>query len=265
MIASTVAVLGLALLLGVVANSRYRRWSARLGVEPAKPDLLVSTLLTLTALLLAFVLVQVFSSYQRARIGAGDEASRVMTEFRLFGLLPGDAAERGQASLLCYSRAVVEVEWPALRNGMALAPEPSHWADEIAGELRELAEVRNGQPFGALLSTDGTRLDARRRRVLENRPAVPRALSWLMLGVSAVAVFSIATFTLGGEVRQVQVGALVLLTAVFASVQIAIFETDGKFGGLIRVEPDELRLVLGLMEGALEGAEIPCDDQGRPL
>lgn len=62
-----------------------------------------------------------------------------------------------------------------------------------------------------------------------------------------------------------EVGALVLLAMVFASVQIAIFETDGKFGGLIRVDPDEMRLILSRMDVALEGVALPCDDQGRPL
>ncbi len=94
---------------------------------------------------------------------------------------------------------------------------------------------------------------------------MPRAVSWLMLGVSAVAVLSIATFTLPCVARRVQIGALALLALVFASVQIAIVEIDAKYDGVIRVKPGEMRLVGRLMEERFEGQTLPCDAEGRPL
>ncbi len=264
MVLATIVVLAIFLALGIAANAWVRPF-AKTEVQGVKLELLVSPLLTLTALLLAFFLVQVFSSYQRARLSAGDEAGRVIAEYRLFGYLPDQYALRGQAALLCYARAVAELEWPALRDELKVAPEPSYWVDRLGEVLRELAEVRNGQPYGTLVATDRDRVDARRRRVLENRPALPKPLFWLMLGVSAVAVLSIATFTLPYVRRRVQIGALTLLTLVFAAVQIAILEIDGKFDGVIRLEPEEMRLAARLMEEKLHGLAPPCDAEGRPL
>jgi len=264
MVLVTVLVLGVALLVGLVANQRVRPF-AQSEVQGVKLELLVSPLLTLTALLLAFVLVQVFSGYTRARLSAGDEAGRVIGEFKLFGLLSDEYAGPAQLALICYARAVSELEWPQLRERMKVAEEPLRWAFQVDDVMHELSDVRNAQPFGTIVATNRDRIDARRRRIMETRPAVPIEVTWLMLGVSAVSVLSIATFTLPNVARRVQIGTLALLTLVFAAVQIAIVELDTKYDGPIRVEPVEMRLVGRLMTEFHGDAAIPCDDQGRPL
>lgn len=264
MVLVTVLVLGLALLVGLAANQRMRPF-AQSEVQGVKLELLVSPLLTLTALLLAFVLVQVFSGYTRARLSAGDEAGRVIGEFKLFGLLPDEYADPAQSALICYARAVSELEWPQLREKMKVADEPLQWAFQADDVMKELAEVRSAQPFGTIVATNRDRIDARRRRIMETRPAVPIEVTWLMLGVSAVAVLSITTFTLPNVARRVQIGALTLLTLVFAAVQIAIVDLDTKFHGPIRVEPVEMKLVAQLMTELRGDLVIPCDERGRPL
>ncbi len=264
MIPATLVVLALALGVGVLASTTVQRRASE-GDDGLKLDLVVSPLLTLTALLLAFVLVQVFSSYTRVKLSTGEEAGMVVGEFKQFGLLPEPYATRGQTNMVCYARAVAEVEWPQLGKGLRVAPEPGFWIARLDVDLRELADRRSNPPFGSIVNTDRERIDARRSRLMEARPAVPPPVTWLMLAVSAVSILSIAMITPVARARRLQIAMFSLLAAVFAAVQITIIEIDDKFDGLIRVEPEEMRLVLGVMEQVLADTELPCDAQGRPL
>src|SRR5436309_6357609 len=74
---------------------------------------------TSNAVLLAFVILAAFQTYNNARAGAGTEANAVLDMGRTAALFP--AAERDQlrSDLVCYGRAVVNEEWPAMRNGHA--------------------------------------------------------------------------------------------------------------------------------------------------
>ena len=264
----TILILALAIVLGIFVNHRILR-TTKMELSGIKLDLLVSPLVTLTTLLLAFVLVQVFSSYNRAKLSAGDEAGQVIAEFQQFGYLDDEYGLRGQAAVLCYSRAVTEIEWSRLTDGIGVVPEVTHWGLEISRVLTELASVRTSQPYGSILATDRSRTDARRRRISETRPAVPEPVSWLMLVVSATAILAIASFTPDSVERRIQCGALVLLAVVFAAMQIAILEIDSKYDGWIRVDPDEMRLVAPLVEERFAAQHpdytLPCDSQGLAL
>jgi hypothetical protein len=88
-----------------------------------------------------------------------------------------------------------------------------------------------------------------------------------MLGVSAAAILSIATFTLPYVARRVQIGSLTLLTFVFAAMQIAILEIDSKYDGWIRVGPEEMELISKVIEQHFvdhyPDFVLPCDADGR--
>ncbi|RLA42310.1 MAG: hypothetical protein DRR42_23650 [Gammaproteobacteria bacterium] len=267
---ATILVLVTAVIIGIIANN-WVRPHAKSEIQGVKLELMVSPLLALTTLLLAFVLVQVFTSYNRAKLSAGDEAGRVAGEFRLFQYLNNEHTTDGQAALICYARAVVNIEWPAMaeQRSIRLAPEVTQWGDRLADIQTELAATGARQPFGVIISTDRDRLDARRRRITEARPAVPVLVTWLMLGVSAVAVMSIATFTLPHVARHVQVGSLTLLTLVFAVMQIAILDIDSKYVGWIHVGSEEMELVSKAIEhhfvDKYPDYVLPCDADGRKL
>ena len=66
----TALILATALTVGLIANHFVRPF-AKTEVQGVKLELLVSPLLTLTVLLLSFVLVQAFSSYNRVRVAEG--------------------------------------------------------------------------------------------------------------------------------------------------------------------------------------------------
>jgi hypothetical protein len=235
-----------------------------------KLDVAVSPLLALTTLLLAFVLVQVFSSYNRAKLSAGDEAGKVMGEFRLFGLMKDDNAFAGQAALLCYTRAVIGLEWPRMAvSSMEIVPEVTQWGEELARVMGEMTRIPTAPPYSLILRIDNDRGDARRRRVSETQPAVPLPVTWLMLGLSALSIISIGATTLSTGARWLQRIALTLLCAVFGIIQMTILDIDSKYDGWIRIGPANLRMMEQVMEQQYSRRypqrPLPCDSQGYRL
>ena len=160
----TIVVLAAALIIGCIASTQ-RRTKTDGKVDGVGLEAIVSPLLALTTLLLAFVLVQVFTSHNRARLSAGDEAGKVLGEFRLFAYFSDEHSSAGQSILLCYTRSVMDLEWPAMAgSGIAIVPEVTHWGLQLDRVLTDLALSATPQPLGSLISADQGRTDARRRR-----------------------------------------------------------------------------------------------------
>lgn len=134
--------------------------------------------------------------------------------------------------------------------------------------LRDLRTEDNGQPYGTILSAEKERADGRRLRIVQARPAVPEPVPVTLVGTSALAVFGIAAFTLPYVSRRTQAGALIVLTGVLATVQIAIIDMDRKYDGLIRVEPQDFVIAEQALTDRCNqrygDATVPCDDQGLP-
>ena len=82
-----IVVLAVAFVAGLVANHWVRPFATS-EVQGVKLELLVSPLLTLSVLLLAFLLVQVFASYKTVRDASSEEAGKVLAEFDIAGYLP---------------------------------------------------------------------------------------------------------------------------------------------------------------------------------
>lgn len=263
-------ILAVALAAGVIANHWVRPF-AKTEVQGIKLEVLLRPLLTLTVLLLSFVLVQAFGSYNRVRSAEGEEARRLAFEYEVAGYSPNDdIALPTQAALVCYGRAVVNVEWPALSDGLQLHPLPTRWAAEVDVVLAEIvASDDTDQPFGTFLGADRDRANARGKRIVEAEPAVPFSVRLLMVLISAVSLAAIAAFTLPYISRRVQIGALGVMAVVFMAMHWTIYEIDHKFEGVIQVEPAEMALLSTAM--AADFAErhpdvvLPCDEQGVPL
>ncbi|MGI9616541.1 MAG: hypothetical protein ACR2QO_26730 [Acidimicrobiales bacterium] len=264
----TALVLGVALTIGLVAN-RWVRPFAETEVQGVKLELLVSPLLTLTVLLLSFVLVQAFGSYNRVRAAESEEAGKLVVEYRTAGYLPEEAALPIQTALVCYGRSVVHIEWPSLADGTDLHPIPTRWAQDVQPVLAELSFIGDtDQPYGALLTAEKDRAEGRRKRITEADPSVPQPVTILMLLVSAAALTAIATFTLPYVSRTVQIGALIVMAIVFLAMQWTIYEIDNKFDGVIQVEPTDMALLSGAMDAQFAEqhpeVSLPCDERGAP-
>jgi hypothetical protein len=266
-VAVVIVALGAALLAGLVANQRVRPF-AKTEVQGVKLELLISPLLTLTVLLLAFVLVQVFGSYRASKDAAALEAGRVLFEYDLADYYDDELAQPMQESLLCYARAVAHQEWRSLDDDADPNPVATQWARGMDAPLADLRTFDNGQPYGTLLTADKERADGRRLRIVQARAALPREVELLLLGTSALAVLGIATFTLPYVSRRTQIGALSVLAVVLAMVLLVIADLDRKYDGLIQIENEDFLIADELLSPRyaerFPDQRLPCDESGLP-
>jgi hypothetical protein len=261
-------VIGAALVAGLLANRRVRPF-AKTEVQGVKLELLISPLLTLTVLLLAFVLVQVFSGYRASKDAAGLEAGRVLFEYDLADYYDDEFAQPMQESLLCYARAIANQEWRSLDDDPFPNPVATRWGRGMDAPLAELRTVDADQPYGTLLTADKERADGRRLRIVQARPALPREMELLLLGTSAVAVLGIATFTLANVSRRTQIGALSVLAVILALVLVTIDDLDRKYDGLIQIENEDFLIADELLSPRYAerypDQPLPCDERGLPI
>src|SRR5436190_9936393 len=72
---------------------------------------------TAFAVILAFVVLEAFQSFNDARTGAEEEAITVVQLSRTAEFFPPDQRDPIEGVLICYGRAVVNDEWPAMKEG----------------------------------------------------------------------------------------------------------------------------------------------------
>jgi hypothetical protein len=220
---------------------------------------------TLVALILAFVLVQTFSSYQDAGDAATAEASAVSTEATAAALLPPPGSAEVVASLRCYARAVAGPGWTSLEQSRRTSPITDQAAAQVEAALgRAEAAGANDVVLGQLLTADHERVQARRVRLAEAEPAVPGIVTALLIGCVAISIAGTAALAhrrMRSGLRLVLVGVTaVVLTATL----LVILDLDRPFGGVATIEPTAMLNVERQIGASPLAADPPCDASGAP-
>ncbi len=261
-----VAVLIVAALAAGVAGNRW--WTVHdesssdgLGIND-----LLTPLTTLAVVLLAFLMVEALSSYGRARDNVGTEA-RVVNEM-------GDSSARisdptinvaFQQDLVCYARAVVAKEWPAMADGNR-APEVGVWTGRVQAQLDALQKGGGGDVTNRLTDLDGRRSEARLTRLTESQPTLPTGLTWLMYASVILSVFGLAFFVRAKGNRPVYLGVLILFTVVFGGTLYMIADLDSPFSGVNMLNPTEMSRIQTSLETSYArqapGTPLPCTTDG---
>ncbi|WP_330334743.1 hypothetical protein OHS33_36660 [Streptomyces sp. NBC_00536] len=253
----------LALLVGLAANRflRPRLLNEDDDTGMAVKDL-VGPLLTLTVLLLAFVLVTANGSYGKAEVSARGEARALDQLVETAEYAP--AAERGriQADAVCYARAVRTQEWPAMVDGKGSAA-PSVWSTDFRHTFRDL----EGKPvFGMLIAADNKRSDEREERLTQATASIPSTIFWFLLATLAITVIALG-ICLPRRNNRGQLLTLVVITALLTTTLCIIRDVDRPFNGLISVQPTAIaeteRQAIRDYTVNHPASEVPCDDQGN--
>ncbi|WP_405496137.1 hypothetical protein [Streptomyces sp. NBC_00096] len=203
----------LALLAGLAAN-RYLR--PRLLNEDDDTGMavkdLVGPLLTLTVLLLAFVLVTANGSYGKAEVAARGEARAVDQLVESAEYAPAAQRAEVQADAVCYARAVRTQEWPAMADGHGSAA-PSVWSTDLRRVFREV----EGKPvFGMLIAADNKRSEEREERLTQATASIPGVILWFLLATLAITVIALGV-CLPRRNNRGQLITLVVITALLTT------------------------------------------------
>ena len=222
---------------------------------------------TLFAVVLAFVILAAFQTYNGAKAGAQSEASAVLDMARTALFFPTAQRSQLRGDFVCYGRAVVEREWPAMRNGQSSSL-VDYWVGAYRTEFGrlDLHSARERFGFQDLLSLADTRTTGRQQRLSDDSPAVPAPL-WIALvfgGCVAVAV----QLGMADPRERLRVHALLLagLASVVTAGLLLVYFLDHPYqrhaGG---IQPTAMRQTLQMI-GKLEPSLRPgCDQSGRPV
>ena len=235
--------------------------------EPARGTPMMTIVGTGFAVLLAFVTVAAFQTYNGAKRGAGSEAVAVLEMFRTAALFPAGQRDALRADFVCYGRAVAEQEWPAMRNGRR-SPVVEHWLADYRDLFNrlDLRAARERLGFQALLAEASQRTDGRRERLSQVTPSVPSPL-WLVLVLGACVTVGLQLGMADRRERLLVQGAMIgaVATIVTAGLLLVNFLDHPYQRHAGSIEPTEMRQSLAMMREAAPGLATPCRSDGRPL
>jgi hypothetical protein len=223
----------------------------------------LSVIGTMFAVMLAFVILLALQSYQRAREGASVEAVAVSELHSVAGVFKPPVRDRLQGGLVCYARAVIDDEWPAMREGRSSDLAES-WIDRLHGDFANTDPqgAREETAYAQWFDEQAQRRDGRRERLAEASPFVPVPL-WLVLSLGAV--LTIAYMVAQADRREallIQAIPIGFVTALMTAGLLVIFFLDHPYadtGGTIR--PTEMHRTLTQID---QGSPAPCDEHGSP-
>lgn len=259
----------LSVVVGLVLGRIIRRQNRIGPVEGAgrewiHVDNLTEPAIMLAALLMAFMLVQTYASFQRAEEHAASEAATVLSEEQSAVLLVDADRDALQADLICYARSVVHQEWPGMAEGRGADAVTTHWEEEVRTDLVAAADRDTVRlDTSGLVGLESTRATDRRERIAEVEPAVPGALSWLieLTALSVLVLLCVFTWHLRPLVRLILVGTVAMLVLMVA---VGVRELDTPFTGFVAVEPNAMEATLAEIDPGAASPALPCDPSGMP-
>ncbi len=226
---------------------------------------------TIFAVLVGFVFLLAFQSFQNARSSAKDEAIAALGLFSSADRFAiGDQAHL-QADAICYGRAVVSIEWPAMAD--------ERTSPVVDGWIASLNEAFNGVPLHGAAESDAaqnwyTEIDAlqqgRQGRLAEAPRVIPTTI-WVLLLISGLAVIVFSPlFSDAGERLWAQAALGIAVTTAVAASLLTVNFLDLPYGDHEgAIEPTAMRSALATMSRGLPAAtnralDARCGEAGRP-
>jgi Protein of unknown function (DUF4239) len=222
---------------------------------------------TAYAVLLAFVVLEAFGSFNDAKTGAEEEATTLVQMSRTAEFFPPPERDPVEGVLICYARAVIHEEWPAMKDG-ARSPIVQGWVTRLEEGLQQMDPKTPAQEaaFLKLLDQQDQRTDARRARLSEANRALP-APAWFVLGLGAFVTIGFALFF--ADRREgfiVQASLIAAIASLVVSGLLLIWFLDHPYEDRSgSIKPDEMERQLVIVEAEQVSAPRLCDALGHPL
>ena len=208
----------------------------------------ISVLGTTYAVILAFMLWNVWNNFQTARINAEMEANDLVNLYRIAGGL--DATESTTIRGLCreYAAVIVSEEWPAMAreqlSARSFAITQGLWdvlvharsSGADAGGKQATADVFRQSKYEQAFSALTQLSEHRRLRQIESRMKLPGIL-WAVLVVGGIVVIGSACL-FGCRNFALHFIHVFVLSFLLSLVLVSVAEIDRPFQGPVHVQPD---------------------------
>jgi Protein of unknown function (DUF4239) len=242
--AGVVIVVGSAL-AGVAGLLAVARWlpRARGRGDTDVKGVFFGGVAVLYAVLLAFVVVTIWSDFSDADKATQAEATRASALLRDATAFPADERRRVRRRVLEYVRVVVEDEWDTLASGR-----PSEAAIRAFDALwSAYANLRpHGQEWGTMYQESISRLNElgenRELRVFASRTTLPTPM-WILL-IAGFVVSIGFTYLFQMEVLATQAIAVGAIASLVGFVLFLIFALQHPFAGDVQISADPFEHVL---------------------
>ncbi|MGR6963404.1 bestrophin-like domain [Geodermatophilus sp. URMC 61] len=222
-----------------------RRWPALAeGDHNEVVGFIIAVVGVIYAVLLAFVVIVAWENYDSAERIVGQEASTLRGLYRESAAFPAETREELRDLVQQYAGEVVELEWPAMSEGVPGDPRAGAVFDEMADVLAGVQVTTPAQEefVGAEAERLSQLVGLRSQRLDYVDRTIPGVL-WTALIVGGVVTIGFALlFGLQRAVlHSLMLGSLAALIGVLLFVAV---EMDRPFAGGVAIEPEPFERVL---------------------
>ena len=222
-----------------------RRWPALVeGEQNDVVGFVIAVVGVIYAVLLAFVVIVAWETYDKAEGVVGQEASALRTVYRDSVGLPTETRAPLQELVRRYAHEVVNDSWPAMEKGLPGDPEAGDILQEMAGTLSDAPITKPAQQ--EFMAAETNRLNElvslRSQRLDFVRSGIPGIL-WTALIVGAIVTvgFALLFGVQRAALQLLMVGSLAALVGVLLFVAVGF---NYPFSGDLSVHPEPFERVL---------------------
>jgi Protein of unknown function (DUF4239) len=220
---------------------------------------------TAFAVVLAFVVLVAFESYNRAKNAAEAEAVAVVELFRTSDFFRDAERERFQAEAICYARAVV-AEWQTMADGER-SPLVDVWVSRLKETSKrfDLRSETEQAAFRHLLEQRDKRVEGRRERLSEADPVVTTPVWFILVLGALVTVLLVLLFADRRERAFVQGGMMAAVTTMVVAGLMLVWFLDHPYENKSgSIKPVEMERSLEIMKAERPGLPELCSPDARP-
>jgi hypothetical protein len=272
LIAQAGIVIGVAVVgVGLLWAARRSPWNERFAGEVDEHDRAFEFLGTAFAVLIAFVVLEAYESYNDAKSGAETEAEAVLQLSRTVDAFELQGQQRLEGVLVCYGRAVIHRGWPAMKEREEGSPVVNDWGTRFREEALRVgihSPIQQAS-FRQLLTEQDRRIEGRRTRLAEAVRVVPPPL-WFVLLLGAVLTIGWVILSAGRHGSfLVQATVVTSVAAMVASALLLVWFLDHPFadepGSITPIEMEHTLETIA-HEAEDQGVEVtpPCTQDGDP-
>jgi hypothetical protein len=221
------------------------------------------------SVLAGFVVFLAFTSYDKSRVGAEQEALALGRQIETAQFFPAPMAAELSGELICYGRSVVHVEWPEAEAGNAVG-DVNPWGVELFRTVRLIQPQTPVQEsaFDKWLDHTAEREEARIDRVHGAEGVIPSPL-WVVLILLSIVIVGYTLFFADSAERAVSQAVLMgSVASTLAAMLLLIQFLDTPFKqGVGGIQPVAMERILRAFDQALVAVDRvpdpPCDQRGR--